>query len=315
MDPTRQPRSPVELDHLSVRLGSKTVLSDLTARVSGRAVGLLGPNGAGKSTLMRTLLGFHRPCAGTARILGADIRKAGRHFRRQIGYMPEGEAFIADASAVGQVRLMAELAGLPRHQALERAHEILLFLGVGEERYRPVGTYSIGMKQITKLAVAAVGGPSLLILDEPTNGLDAGARKRMIDVIRQIRDSGHTQVLLSSHLLPDVEACCDEVLILKNGRLVRHCNLDRERRTNRKFLYLEILGHAEAFRAEAARRGCDISADRGDSVRMVLPEAIGIPDVYRMAAEADVRIGRLSYKRDSLEEIFMNAMDSGHGSL
>lgn len=306
----------IELDHLSVRLGSREILHDLTARVDGRAIGLLGPNGAGKSTLIRTLLGFHAPSQGTARVLGGDVRGRPPELRRMIGYMPENDAFVADMSAVSLVRLMGELSGLPSGAALERAHAVLLFLGAGEERYRPVGTFSVGMKQLTKLAAAAVSGPPLLILDEPTNGLDAAARRRMIDVLLQIRNSDHTRLLMSSHLLHDIEACCDVVVILKDGRLVEHSNLDRERRTNRKFLHLELIGEHAAFLAEARTRGCEISgegADGSGGLRMVLPEDMEILEVYAMAREHAVRIGRLGMKRDSLADIFMTAMDGGAG--
>ena len=134
-------------------------------------------------------------------------------------------AFIAGMSAIRLVRLMGELSGLPKKEALERAHETLFFLGLGEARYRPIGTYSVGMKQMAKLAAAIVHGPRMLILDEPTNGLDVNARARMLEIIRNIRDSGHTQLILSSHLLRDVEECCDKVLILKEGQIVTYCNL------------------------------------------------------------------------------------------
>jgi ABC-2 type transport system ATP-binding protein len=204
---------------------------------------------------------------------------------------------------------MGELSGLAPYEALERTHEILHFLGVGEERYRRVGTYSTGMRQLTKLAVAAVHSPPLLILDEPTNGLDAAARRRMVDILLQIRDSGHTRLLISSHLLHDVEACCDEVLILREGRLVRHSDLDRERRTNRKFLNVEVVESPTAFLAEARRRGCEATGEEPPMLRMVLPEGMEILEIYRMAAETGTRIHRLSYKRDSLEDIFMQAME------
>ena len=216
----------IELDHLTVNLGGRTILNDLDGPLSGRVIGLLGPNGAGKSTLMQTLLGFYKPHSGTARVLGMDIRSDIKDIRHRIGYMPENDAFVSGMSAIRLVRMMGELSGLPRHVALERAHEILFFLGLGEARYRNVETYSLGMKQLAKLAVATVHGPQMLILDEPTNGLDAVARGRMIEIILKIRDSGHTQVLLSSHLLRDVEECCDEVLILKDGRVVVSTNLE-----------------------------------------------------------------------------------------
>ena len=237
----------IELDRLSVTFNGRPILKELQAAMSGRAIGLLGPNGAGKSTLMQTLLGFHQPSGGTARILGMDIRTDVRQVRHHIGYMPENDAFIAGMSAIRLVRLMGELSGLPKNEALERAHETLFFLGLGEARYRPVGTYSLGMKQMAKLAAAIVHGPRMLILDEPTNGLDVNARARMLEIIRNIRDSGHTQLILSSHLLRDVEECCDEVLILKEGQIVTYCNLEEERRSNRKFLNVETKGDTAAF--------------------------------------------------------------------
>src|SRR5689334_20546658 len=162
----------IQLDNLSVRFGTRTILDQLNGTLSGRAIGLLGPNGAGKSTLINTLLGFYKPAAGTAQVLGHDIRTGAREIRTLVGYMPENDSFIANTTAVGFIRLMAELSGLPPEAALERAHEALFYVGLGEARYRKVGTYSLGMKQLAKLAQAIAHGPKLLILDEPTNGLE-----------------------------------------------------------------------------------------------------------------------------------------------
>src|SRR5215469_901417 len=229
----------IELDGLEVRFGGRPILKKLTASLTGRSIGLLGPNGAGKSTLLNTLLGFYEPSAGSARVLGRDIRTKPREVRSLIGYMPENDAFIASMSGVRFVRLMAELAGLPPEQALERAHEAFFYVGLGEVRYRPLGTYSLGMKQSAKLAQAIAHGPKLLFLDEPTNGLDPPARARMIQLIQEIRDRGDIHLILSSHLLRDVEECCDQVLILKDGNIAAYCNLEEERRANRRFLELE----------------------------------------------------------------------------
>src|SRR5262245_12024628 len=236
----------IELDGLTVRLGRRLILDRLQGALTARAIGLLGPNGAGKSTLINTLLGFHRPSAGTARILGTDLRQA-KSLRRLVGYMPENDAFVAHLSGVRFVRCMAELAGLPREAALERAHEAFFYVGLGEARYRKLGTYSLGMKQLAKLAQAIAHGPRLLLLDEPTNGLDPPARARMLRLIREIRDAGRTHVLISSHLLRDVEECCEEVLILKDGKLAAHCDLLEQRRANRKFVELETLGAGDGF--------------------------------------------------------------------
>ena len=180
----------IELDGLEVRLGDRTILKKLKAKLTGRSIGLLGPNGAGKSTLINALLGFHKPSSGTARIFGKDVRTQIREVRSLIGYMPENDAFISSMSGVRFVRLMAELSGLPAEHALERAHEAFFYVGLGEVRYRTLGTYSLGMKQLAKLAQAIVHGPKLLFLDEPTNGLDPPARQRMIRLIQEIRDRG-----------------------------------------------------------------------------------------------------------------------------
>src|SRR2546422_11664219 len=246
--PELVPTAPViELDGLSVTFGGRPILKDLRRELRGRAIGLLGPNGAGKTTLIHTLLGLHPPSSGTAPIFGRNIRTDPKQIRTQIGYMPERDSFIANMSCVHFVRLMAELSGLPSDAALERAHEALFYVGLGEARYRKVGTYSLGMKQLAKLAQAIVHGPRLIFLDEPTNGLDPPARARMLGLIRQIRDSGKAHILLSSHLLRDVEECCEEILIVKDGRIAVYCNLEEERKSNLKFLEIETRGDREAF--------------------------------------------------------------------
>src|SRR6185295_8262633 len=226
----------IELAGLSVRFGTREILHNLRVALSGRTIGLLGPNGAGKSTLIQTLLGFVPVSAGSANIFGHDIRQQTREHRALVGYMPENDSFIADMTAVSFVRMMGELSGLPSEAALERAHEVLFYVGLGEARYRPVGTYSLGMKQLAKLAQAIVHGPRLLILDEPTNGLDPPARHRMLSLIKDMRDSADMHIVLCSHLLRDVEETCDEVLILKQGRIAHHADLAKERSANTRFV-------------------------------------------------------------------------------
>src|SRR5476649_2583747 len=210
----------IEMQNLTVQLGNRTILNQLNGSLSGRCIGLLGPNGSGKSTLINTLLGFYEPVGGAARIFGKEVKNNLRELRAMIGYMPESDAFIADMTGVRFVRYMAELSGLPRGEAMERAHEAFFYVGLGEARYRKLGTYSLGMKQLAKLAQALVHGPKLVILDEPTNGLDPPARARMLRLIREMRESGGMHLVLCSHLLRDVEETCDEVLILKKGRKI-----------------------------------------------------------------------------------------------
>jgi ABC-2 type transport system ATP-binding protein len=305
----------IELEGLQVKLGGRPILKGLTASLKGRCIGLLGPNGAGKTTLLHTLLGFYPPSGGTARVLGFDIRTQLREVRALLGYMPESDAFIAGMTGIRFVRLMAELSGLPPAQAIERAHEALFYVGLGEARYRTVDSYSLGMKQLAKLAQALVHGPKVLFLDEPTNGLDPPARERMIRLVRDIRDTGEVRVILSSHLLRDVEECCEEVLVLKNGSIAVYCDLEEERRANRKFLELEIRGEEEgahaAFASAMEEMGAECAVGARQRLKLVLPETLEVRDLYRLASERRVQIRRLDYKRDSLEDIFLKAMEGG----
>lgn len=299
----------IEFDNLQIKLGPRMVLDRLSGSLSGRCIGLLGPNGSGKSTLINTLLGFYEPFAGTAKIFGKSVQSELRGVRSQIGYMPESDAFIADMTGIRFVRYMAELSGLPAAEAMERAHEAFFFVGLGEARYRKLGTYSLGMKQMAKLAQALAHGPKLLLLDEPTNGLDPEARQRMLELVRTIRDAGETHILISSHLLRDIEDCCDEVIILKEGRIAALCNLEEERKANLKFLELEV-NQENGFLDSIRRLGCECASAGGGRLKVVLPESIEVRQLYSLALEHSVQIRRLNYRRDSLEDIFLRAMSS-----
>jgi ABC-2 type transport system ATP-binding protein len=300
----------IELSNLSVRFGHRQILDSLSLSLLARTIGLLGPNGAGKSTLIQTLLGFCPAASGTAAIFGHDIRREMRQIRTLVGYMPENDAFIANMTGVSFVRMMGELSGLPPEAALERAHEVLFYVGLGEARYRQLGTYSLGMRQLAKLAQAIVHGPRLLILDEPTNGLDPPARQRMIRLIREMKDSGRMHLVLCSHLLRDVEETCQEVLILKEGKIVHHCDLEKERQANKRFVDIETAGDAAGLAEELAGIGCECNAAGPGRFRMVLPEGFELREIYRLAARRDLQLRRLSYRRDTLEDIFLKAMDS-----
>jgi ABC-2 type transport system ATP-binding protein len=314
-----EPAIPIEpaigLDGLSVELGGRPILVDLQASLSGRAIGLLGPNGAGKTTLLRTLLGFFPTSGGNASVLGHSLADDGKLIRAAVGYMPENDAFVAGMTAIHFVRLMAELSGLPGESALERAHEALFYVGLGEARYRKLGTFSTGMKQMVKLAQAIVHGPSLLMLDEPTNGLDPPARKRMLDLVLEIRDRGETHILLSSHLLRDVESVCDEVLILKDGRIAASCDLEAERRANRSFVELELQRPEPAFADELAAMGCELAVRDPGRLKLILPQDRGVRDLYQIADRLGVGIRHLDLKRDSLQDIFLRAMEGPDGGL
>src|SRR5919204_3421069 len=209
----------VTLESVTVTYGRNPALRDVTSSFAGGAVGLLGPNGAGKSTMIKTLLGFVVPDRGQMRVLGMDVAAAPLEIRARVGYMPESDAHIPGMNAVSFVAYCGELAGLPRVDAMQRAHEVLFYVGLGEARYRNVETYSTGMKQRIKLAQALVHDPDLLLLDEPTNGMDPKGRDEMLDLIRDLGHNKGVNLILSSHLLPDVEYTCDDVVVMDKGHV------------------------------------------------------------------------------------------------
>jgi ABC-2 type transport system ATP-binding protein len=232
--------------------------------------------------------------------------------RSRIGYMPENDAFIARLNAVTLTRMMGELSGLPPAIALERAHECLFYVGLGEARYRPLGSYSQGMRQMAKLAQAIVHGPQLLILDEPTNSLDPPGRERMLRLIREIRDRGDIRIILCSHLLRDVEEICDEVLILKHGRAVHQGTLGGEAAPGPRLLELELGGEPGDFAAALQARGCELACG-ARRWKVILPPALELRDVYQLAAERSLELRRVQFRRDTLEDIFLRAMEGEEG--
>src|ERR1051326_466168 len=274
----------IEMQNLTVRLGNRIILDRLNGVLSGRCIGLLGPNGSGKSTLINTLLGFYQPLAGAARIFGKEVQTNLRDLRAMIGFMPENDAFIADMSGVRFVRYMAELSGLPRREAMERAHEAFFYVGRGEARHRKLGTYSLGTTQRANVAQASARGRRLLLRDEPTNGLDPEARQRMLQLVREIRDTGEVRVLISSHLLHDIEECCDEVIILKEGKIAALCNLEEERKANLKFLELEV-SNENGFLESVRSLGCECASFGAGRLKVVLPDNIEVRQLYRLASE------------------------------
>ena len=240
-----------------------------------------------------------------------DTRRQRAQIRQAIGYMPENDSFIGSMTGVRFVRYMAELAGLPAREALERAHQALFYVGLGEVRYRKISTYSLGMKQLIKLAQALAHGPQLLILDEPTNGLDPMARQRMIQTLQQIRKEGSIHLLISSHLLRDIDQTCDEVLILKDGRIAALCNIEEERRSHRNFIELEAVGPTRRILPQNLRGlGCECASFPDGRIKLVMPGGIEPRDLYVAADRNGMQIRRIHRRRDSLEDIFMRAMET-----
>src|SRR6186713_2304569 len=207
------------LDRVGVRYGTQWALSDVSASFPEGAVGLLGPNGAGKSTMLKALLGLLEADSGRIGVLDLDVAVAPLDIRARVGYMPESDAQIPGMTAVSFVAYCAELSGLPAADAMQRAHEVLYYVGLGEARYRNVETYSTGMKQRIKLAQALVHDPDLLLLDEPTNGMDPKGRDEMLELVRDVAHNKGINLILSSHLLPDVESVCESVVVMNRGQI------------------------------------------------------------------------------------------------
>lgn len=305
----------LELDKLKVKFGKQEILKSLTMSLDSQAVGLLGPNGAGKTTLLNTLLGFNPPTSGTARVLGYDISRDSGKMKSLIGYMPENDSFVSGINAVRFVSMMAELSGLPREVALEKAHEALFWTGLGEARYRKIETFSQGIKQLVKLAQAIVHGPRILFLDEPTNGLDPPARQRMLTLINDIVHKNDTRLLLSSHLLRDVEECCQDVLILNQGEIAGCHNLEEEKESKFKFLEMDLQGDRNQFVAEIERRGCTSAEYADGRLKIVLPESLSSADIFFIALDMNVQVRKMEIKRSTLEDIFLQAVEKRHGSV
>ena len=300
----------IELKNVSLFYGTTTALDNLSLEVQGGAVGLLGPNGAGKSTLIKTLLGFVKPNQGSAAVFGLDVEKQPLAIRSQVGYMPEDECLILGMTAVQLVSYAGELCGMPKRDALQRAHEVLYYVGLDEERYRMVDEYSTGMKQRVKLAQALIHDPKLLLLDEPTNGMDTTGREEMLELVRDISTDKGINVILSSHLLPDVEFACTEIIALSHGSVVAHGEIEALKKNKGQAYDLRIVGDADTYIAALERHNYEIEL-RPDKHLRVTSENGKQADTkffFKLAYETGVQLRQLREVKHSLEDIFAEVM-------
>jgi ABC-2 type transport system ATP-binding protein len=293
---------------LAKTFGRTRALDGLDVEIPAGATGLLGPNGAGKSTLLKVLLGLVRPDGGSAQVLGADVARAGVRIRSRVGYMPEKDCHFPGLSAVDVVALCAELSGLKRTAAFQRAHEVLHYAGLSEQRYRPVDGFSAGMRQRVKFAAALAHDPDLLILDEPTNGLDHAGRLEFLELVKEVSNSG-ISVVLSTHLLPDVQAVCGYVVVVGDGRVLKKGLVEDLTRGVERSRLVRFAGDAAPFLDALARRGVEASYDAatGD-LRLALPESGSNRDVFDAAAESGVGLRRFASARTSLEDVFLESL-------
>jgi ABC-2 type transport system ATP-binding protein len=297
----------VDIQDLSVQYGAIVALDHLSAQLPAGGIGLLGPNGAGKTTLLRAILGFVEPAGGRLLVLGIDPVDEPLAVRRRIGYMPEADAFIAGMHAAGFVAYAAELSGLPRDEATSRAHEVLDYVGLGEARYRAVETFSTGMKQRVKLAQALVHDPELLLLDEPTSGLDPGGRDEMLALLTDVVQRLGKSVVLSSHVLPDVEQVCSFVLVVDEGRPKAHGAVATLVGPRRSVYEVQLRGDAAAFRTDLADEGV-VLRETEDGWRVELPPGMGPERIFTIATGAHVQVRRLRSTVPTLEDVFLKAV-------
>ncbi len=283
-------------------------MRDVTASFPPGAVGLLGPNGAGKSTMLRTLLGFVAPTTGTMRVLDLDVRTSALAIRGRLGYMPESDAHIPGMNAVSFVAYCGELAGLPRADAMQRAHEVLYYVGLGEARYRNLETYSTGMKQRIKLAQALVHDPQLLFLDEPTNGMDPKGRDEMLELIRDIAHNKGINLILSSHLLPDVEYTCDHVVVLDKGMVATQGPIAALKGQGGRVFEVRVKGEPAAFVAALAAAGLECHVSEEDVMRVFVPEDRDSRSIFTLAAQHQVQVRHLRMSVPTLEDVFARAV-------
>jgi ABC-2 type transport system ATP-binding protein len=298
----------VKIKDIHFSYGKIKALDGVDLDLPQGAIGLLGPNGAGKSTLLRLLLGFLTPEMGEGSVLEYDIRNQQSQIRRYVGYMPEDDCFIPGMDAVSFTSYLGELSGMPRQEAMKRAHEVLFYVGLEESRYRLLETYSAGMKQRLKLAQAIVHDPKLIFLDEPTSGLDPQGRKNILDLIMDISSKKDIQVLISSHILPDIEQTCSYVVILNKGKLASQGRISELKQINYSLYEIKIKGEEKVFLEKIQGIKGKVEETEDKLLRVYLPPGTSPQEIFRIAAEQKVQVRHFVKSQTSLEDLFAEAV-------
>lgn len=303
----------IELSGVSKAYGELQALDAIDLELDEGRIGLLGPNGAGKSTMLKTLLGLVEHDSGVVRVFGEEVKRDPFHIRARIGYMPEGDAVMPELTALEYTAFAGELSGLPRPEAVARAHQVLHYVGLGEARYRRLGSFSTGMKQRARLAQALVGDPKLLLLDEPTSGLDPRGREEMLQLILDIPARTGTSVLLSTHILPDVEKTCDQVIVLARGKVL-YAGALAPLVTSEEGTY-EVRGKGDpaGLRQALELARCVVQV-QGATLEVKVPEGEGPRYVLQAALEGGHQVRHLAPLKKTLERAFLQTIeDAGVG--
>jgi ABC-2 type transport system ATP-binding protein len=298
----------IQLQQISKSYGGVAALKQVSLNIPSGVTGLLGPNGSGKSTLIKGLLGLLRFDSGSAQVLDLPLPASLKSIRDRVGYLPEDDCFIAGLTGIESIRFMAELSGLPSLEALRRSHEMLDFADIGGERYRAVESYSTGMRQKLKFANALVHDPDLLILDEPTTGLDPQQREAMLKRIRTLATKHHKSILLSTHILHDVKSICDQVVILARGTVRTSGSLEELSRPLEPGLSLQVLEGKERMQNRLRADGFTV-VDRPDETFWI--HGVGVdqsPRIWELANQVQVSIVQMTQAKNSLEQIFIDSV-------
>ena len=296
----------IELNGLNFSYGDIKAVDNVSLNTKKGIYGLLGPNGAGKTTLMKLILGFLKAQSGNGKVLGYGIDENRRELREQVGYMSESDSLIPGMDAVDFTSYLGRLSGMPKQEAIKRAHEVLYYVGLEESRYRKIETYSSGMMQRLKLASSIVHDPVLLFLDEPTSGMDPGSRKEMIELINDISRKGTMSIIISSHILPDIEATCEDVIIMDKGKIIANEKISVITSKEVDIYEIKLSGGNSGFLKKFGKFKYE-EGDRG-VIRMQLPSDFSTKEIFDAALESGTHIKHFLKRKSTLEDTFMNAI-------
>ncbi|MFX1253121.1 MAG: ABC transporter ATP-binding protein [Promethearchaeota archaeon] len=290
--------------------GSVLALDKITANIPSGAVGLLGPNGSGKTTLIRIILGLISPTEGGGRIFDYNIKTEQAIIADKVGYMPEYPCLPDLVSAQKFVAFLGRLSGLPYTASMQRAHDVLYYVGLGEARYRTIDTYSLGMKQRVKLAAALVHDPELIIADEPTNGCDPKGRDQMLMLLKNLSREEGKSVLVSSHLLPDVERVCEKVTILNRGTLLHQGEIGKIHESETDTIIVRIKGDIKTFQSQLEESNITSSLRENSSLRVKLQDENTYERICEIAAKNDYQLRYMGKDARTLEDLFIGLFEN-----
>jgi len=306
----------VILQDITIQYGRLKAVDSLTAKFPAGATGLLGPNGAGKSSLLKGLLGLVPIQSGKASLLGKDVNAERKAIRQLVGFMPEDDCLIPGLTGIGMVQYAGELCGMGRADAMQRGHEVLFLVGLGEARYRKVETYSAGMKQRIKLAQALVHDPQLLFLDEPTSGLDPKGRLEMLELIEMISSQGKMSLVLASHILVDIEQTCNRVVIMNKGKVLKEGQVKDICGQYAGTYTIRVEGDRETFEKKLKKAGCTIQHDGKHLLEVTFPAKKNTDMVLKIAESAKVQLRKMVPSVQTLEDVFVKLIGTdNHADL